>query len=109
MIGGANLIHLDLRSTTIIDLGPLAGRRVDELWLRNCRQLRDVRPLLQTDVKWLVVPPAATNLAVLRDHPTITRIARGIKNFNWWDDKRWNDVPTKEQFWKTWDEAQEKP
>jgi|GEM_PF-1144269 len=109
MIGGTNLNHLDLRSTSVSDLSPLAGRRIKELWLRDCKEIKDVRPLLQANIQWLLVPPKAVNLEVLRDHPTVTRIAWSIRKDQFWEKTRWDDVPTKEEFWQAWDEGERKP
>ena len=108
-IGGTNLSHLNLQATPITDLSPLAGRRIKELWLRNCKGIKDVRPLLQANIQWLVVPPNADNLEVLRDHPTISRIAWGIRSYGFWEKTRWDNVPTKEEFWQAWDEGKRTP
>lgn len=108
-IGGTNLSHLNLQATPITDLSPLAGRRIKELWLRNCKGIKDVRPLLQANIQWLVVPPNADNLEVLRDHPTISRIAWGIRSYGFWEKTRWDNVPTKEEFWQAWDGGKRSP
>ena len=111
-IGGTKHVLIDLRNTQVVDLTPLVGRTVDELWLRGCGQIRDVRPLLQCQIKRLVVPPnAGPNLAALRQHPTLQQIAWNLPSFEFWrrPEYRWANVPAKEQFWQEWDQGKQKP
>lgn len=104
-LGGANHDTVDLRRTKVTDLSPLKGRTIGNLYLRDCRNIRDITPLLECDVQRLVVPPNATRLDLLRDHPTITHIAWDLNGAGAYNSRRWNDVPSKEEFWQAWDEG----
>jgi serine/threonine protein kinase len=66
------LQRLNLARTNVSDLKPLAGLPLVELNLEDCNKITDFRPLLECrQLESLVLPRNATNIAYLKDHPSL--------------------------------------
>lgn len=107
-LGRTDCSILDLSSTPISDLSPLADSRIDNLQLQRCTKIRDLSPLLNCRVRRLILPPEAKNVELLRNHPHLKRIAWRLSS------KRsnpagWANISSKEEFWKQWDAGRRKP
>ncbi len=86
---------LRLGSTKVTDLSPLAGMALEKLHCDTV-EVTSVYPLLTcTGLRWLIPPSAATDVELLRDHPTLERLSYA-----------WNaeSEPTLavSSFWKEW-------
>ncbi|MCW1916955.1 protein kinase [Luteolibacter sp. GHJ8] len=85
---------LRLGSTKITDLSPLAGMFLEKLHC-DAVEVTSIRPLLKCEgLRWLIPPVAATDIEVLRGHPTLERISY------FWNAES-EPTMTAEEFWKT--------
>ena len=91
--------YLSLHKTRVTDLGPLRGMRLKQICF-DATAVKDVSPLLDLPIlEAAMVPQRATNLEVLRNHPT-------LKYLGWEND--WDAGPnrpklTTAQFWARYD------
>ena len=96
-VRGMPLQYLNLNRTRVHDLGPLRGSPVRELSLDGCRDLLDLKPLMEcTDLEKLLLPASARAIGFLRGHP-------GLKQLSF----RKIDQPA-DEFWREFDAMREK-
>lgn len=92
MLGSHKLQLLRLGSTRVMDLKPLEGMPLEKLHCDHI-EVTDVSPLMNCkSLKWFVMPQAAKNYQVLRDHPSLEKLS-----YNWGAESE-PDM-TVEQFW----------
>ena len=91
--------HLGLFNSKVTDLSPLRGMQLKELCFDGTA-VKDVSPLLDLPtLESAMVPQAATNLEVLRHHPT-------LKYLGWekdWDMTNLHPKLTAAEFWARYD------
>ena len=91
--------YLSLHKTKVTDLAPLRGMRLKQICF-DATPVKDVSPLLDLPIlEAAMVPQAATNLEVLRRHPT-------LKYLGWekdWDDGNNRPKLTTAEFWARYD------
>lgn len=103
-LAGMALESLSLTAAPVRDLQPLAGMPLRSLLLNNCNEVEDASPLASClHLERLVISPNARNIGKLRNLPNLKQIAFSISG-----DRRWEDLPSAEDFWKQWDLAKAK-
>ena len=86
---------LRVGSTRITDLAPLSGMSLEKLHCDSV-EVTSIRPLLQCKgMRWLIPPAAATDVELLRGHPTLQRLS-----YQWLSESE-PDLAV-DQFWKDW-------
>jgi Leucine-rich repeat (LRR) protein len=101
-VSGAPLDEIHLTQTRVADLRPLVSTTVRILELRACTEIRDVSPLLDcSNLTHLLLPPGATNLVILRDHPKLWRLAYVRVD-------AWQNVSLAWEFWADFDKRTKK-
>jgi len=78
-LAGAPITRLEIHSNRIVsDLRPLAGLPIADLNLENCAAIKDLRPLFDLPaLEKLKTSAKRSEIAVLRNHPTLKFIAIG--------------------------------
>jgi hypothetical protein len=70
------LQKVDLSSTGISDLRPLANAPIRELNLEGCPDLMDLHPLMEMkSLDSVVIPAHCKDIEFLRNHPSIKRLS----------------------------------
>lgn len=90
-----NMKLLRLGNTKVTDLSPLAGFTLEKLHCDSVA-VTSIRPLLRCEgLRWLIPPESATDIELLRAHPTLERLSY-----------LWNAESepslTSTEFWEQW-------
>jgi serine/threonine protein kinase len=93
------LRDLRLQRMNIADLSPLGGLPLKSLYLDDCKQVRDLRPLTSlTSLEMLVIPQRDFDLTPLRQMPSLKRLSYRFMGLQ--------PAHTVEEFWREYDAPQ---
>ncbi len=95
-LAGLLLHQLHAESTRISDLSPLQGMPLKELYLHDCRRVKDISPITNCFLlERITLPTVATNIAVLRKLPALQFIYFTPPKDRWTNNAA--------EFWKAYD------
>ncbi len=102
LLAGKQFDCLDLSYTKVSDLKALKGTRIRQLLLHGCKTIHDLSPLLEVrGLTDLSVPADASDIDVLRNHPTLKKLAVGMKrNVVYQAGRGFARVDSVDRFWK---------
>ncbi len=103
---GMQLTILRLPFTQVQDLQPLRKMPLKVIALHSCAAITDLAPLTDCrELNWIVLPPSANNVPVLRNLPNLKRISNDVGS----GDRGWHEMNTPPDkaaadFWAEWDQ-----